>query len=103
MRIILYIFTHLTIFLVLISSNSFAEDKIFKCEPIYASVKVKNGKHRTHIQIKVDLMCQHLRVLLNWGGSFFLTKYEPVISILDPLRTKFWKMGEHVFRKSNMF
>ena len=45
MRIIVYIFAHITIFLFLISSNSFAEDNIFKCEPIYASVKLKNGKY----------------------------------------------------------
>ena len=45
MRLFWFIFLHLIVFLILISSYSYAEDKIFTCKPIMASVQLKNGEY----------------------------------------------------------
>ena len=44
-RIFFFIFLHLIVFLILISSYSYAEDKIFNCKPVMASVQLKNGEY----------------------------------------------------------
>ncbi len=45
MRLFWFISLHLIVFLILISSYSYAEDKIFTCKPIMASVQLKNGEY----------------------------------------------------------
>ncbi len=45
MRLFWFIFLHLIVFLVLITSYSYAEDKIFVCKPVMASVQLKNGEY----------------------------------------------------------
>ena len=45
MRFIGFVFLHLIVFLILITSYSYAEDKIFTCKPVMASVQLKNGEY----------------------------------------------------------
>ncbi len=45
MRFIGFVFLHLFVFLILIASYSYAEDKIFTCKPVMASVQLKNGEY----------------------------------------------------------
>ena len=45
MRLFLFFFFHLLVFLILITSYSYAEDKIFTCKPVMASVQLKNGEY----------------------------------------------------------
>ena len=44
-RIFFFIFLHLIVFLILITSYSYAEDKVFTCKPVFASIQLKNGKY----------------------------------------------------------
>ena len=44
-RIFFFIFLHLIIFLILITSYAYAEEKVFNCKPIFASVELKNGEY----------------------------------------------------------
>ena len=44
-RIFFFIFLHLIIFLILITSYAYAEEKVFNCKPVYASVQLKNGDY----------------------------------------------------------
>ena len=44
-RLFFFIFLHLIIFLILITSYSYAEDKVFTCKPVFASIQLKNGKY----------------------------------------------------------
>ena len=44
-RIFFFIFLHLIIFLILITSYAYAEEKVFNCKPIFASVQLKNGEY----------------------------------------------------------
>ena len=44
-RLFFFIFLHLIIFLILITSYSYAEDNVFTCKPIMASVQLKNGEY----------------------------------------------------------
>ena len=44
-RLFFFIFLHLIVFLILITSYSFAEDEVFTCKPIMASVQLKNGEY----------------------------------------------------------
>ena len=44
-RIFFFIFLHLIVFLILITSYSFAEDEVFTCKPIMASIELKNGEY----------------------------------------------------------
>ena len=44
-RIFFFIFLHLIVFLILITSYSYAEEKVFNCKPIFASIQLKNGKY----------------------------------------------------------
>jgi len=44
-RLFFFIFLHLIVFLILITPYSFAEDKVFTCKPIMASVQLKNGEY----------------------------------------------------------
>ena len=45
MRFFWFIFLHLIVFLILITSYSYAEGKIFTCKPVTASVQLKNGEY----------------------------------------------------------
>ena len=45
MRLFWFFFLHLIVFLILIVSYSYAEDKIFTCKPVMASVHLKNGEY----------------------------------------------------------
>jgi len=45
MRLFCFIFLHLIVFLILITSYSYAEDKIFSCKPVIASVPLENGEY----------------------------------------------------------
>jgi len=45
MRLFWFFFLHLIVFLILITSYSYAEDKIFTCKPVMASVQLKNGEY----------------------------------------------------------
>jgi len=44
-RIFFFIFLHLIVFLILITSYSYAEDKVFTCKPVIAGVPLKNGEY----------------------------------------------------------
>jgi len=45
MRLFWFLFLHLIVFLILITSYSYAEDKVFTCKPVTASVQLKNGEY----------------------------------------------------------
>ena len=45
MRLLIFFLLHLFVFLILIASYSYAEDKIFTCKPVMASVQLKNGEY----------------------------------------------------------
>ena len=45
MRLFWFVFLHLIVFLILITSYSYAEEKVFTCKPIFASIQLKNGKY----------------------------------------------------------
>ena len=44
-RIFFFIFLHLIVFLILITSYAYAEEKVFTCKPVFASIQLKNGKY----------------------------------------------------------
>ena len=44
-RLFWFFFLHLIVFLILITSYSYAEEKVFTCKPIFASIQLKNGKY----------------------------------------------------------
>jgi len=44
-RLFWFFFLHIIIFLILIASYSFAEEKIFTCKPVFASIQLKNGEY----------------------------------------------------------
>ena len=44
-RIFFFIFLHLIVFSILITSYAYAEEKVFNCKPIFASVELKNGEY----------------------------------------------------------
>ena len=44
-RLFFFIFLHLIVFLILITSYVYAEDKVFTCKPVMASVQLKNGEY----------------------------------------------------------
>ena len=44
-RIFFFIFLHLIVFSILITSYAYAEEKVFNCKPIFASVQLKNGDY----------------------------------------------------------
>ena len=45
MRLFWFIFLHLIVLLILITSYSYAEGKVFTCKPVFASIQLKNGKY----------------------------------------------------------
>ena len=45
MRLFWFIFLHLIVLLILITSYSYAEGKVFTCKPIFASIQLKNGEY----------------------------------------------------------
>ena len=44
-RLFFFVFLHLIVFLILITSYSFAEDKVFTCKPTIAGVQLDNGNY----------------------------------------------------------
>ena len=44
-RLFWFFFLHLIVFLILITSNSYAEEKVFTCKPVMASIQLKNGEY----------------------------------------------------------
>ena len=44
-RLFFFIFLHLIVFLILITSYAYAEEKVFTCKPVFASIQLKNGKY----------------------------------------------------------
>ena len=44
-RLFWFFCLHLIVFLILITSYSYAEDKVFTCKPVFASIQLKNGKY----------------------------------------------------------
>ena len=44
-RLFFFIFLHLIVFLILITSYSYAEEKVFTCKPVIASVPLENGEY----------------------------------------------------------
>ena len=44
-RLFIFIFLHLIVFLILITSYAYAEDKVFTCKPVFASIQLKNGEY----------------------------------------------------------
>ena len=44
-RLFFFIFLHLIAFLILITSYAYAEEKVFTCKPVFASIQLKNGKY----------------------------------------------------------
>tara|TARA_Y100001970_G_scaffold136340_1_gene167773 strand:+ start:1785 stop:2381 length:597 start_codon:yes stop_codon:yes gene_type:complete len=45
MRLFWFFFLHLIVFFILITSYSYAEDKVFTCKPVIAGVPLKNGEY----------------------------------------------------------
>ena len=45
MRLFWLFFLHLIVFLILITSYSYSEEKVFTCKPVFASVQLKNGEY----------------------------------------------------------
>ncbi len=45
MRLFWFIFLHLIVFLILTTSYAYAEEKVFTCKPVFASIQLKNGKY----------------------------------------------------------
>ena len=44
-RLFWFFFLHLIVFLILITSHSYAKEKVFTCKPVMASVQLKNGEY----------------------------------------------------------
>ena len=44
-RLFFFIFLHLIVFLILITSYAYAEEKVFTCKPVFASIQLKNGEY----------------------------------------------------------
>ena len=44
-RLFFFIFLHLIVFLILVTSYAYAEEKVFTCKPVFASIQLKNGKY----------------------------------------------------------
>ena len=44
-RLFLFFFLHLLIILIVITASSYAEDKVFTCKPVMASVPLENGEY----------------------------------------------------------
>ncbi len=44
-RLFFFIFLHLIVFLILMTSHSYTEEKVFTCKPIMASIQLKNGEY----------------------------------------------------------
>jgi len=44
-RIFFFVFLHLIVFLILISSYTYAEEKVFTCKPVFVSIQLKNGEY----------------------------------------------------------
>ena len=45
MRLFWFVFLHLIVFLILITSYAYAENKVFTCKPVFASIQLKNGEY----------------------------------------------------------
>ena len=45
MRLFWFVFLHLIVFLILITSYAYSEEKVFTCKPIFASIQLKNGEY----------------------------------------------------------
>ena len=45
MRLFWFIFFHLIVFLILITSYAYAEENVFNCKPVFASIQLKNGEY----------------------------------------------------------
>ena len=45
MRLFWFVFLHLIVFLILITSHAYAEEKVFTCKPVFASIQLKNGEY----------------------------------------------------------
>ena len=43
--IFFFIFLHLIVFLILITSYAYAEEKVFTCKPVFASIQLKSGEY----------------------------------------------------------
>ena len=44
-RLFFFIFLHLIVFLILITSYAYAEEKVFTCKPVFVSIQLKNGEY----------------------------------------------------------
>ena len=44
-RIFFFIFLHLIVFLILITSYAYGEGKVFTCNPVFARIQLKNGEY----------------------------------------------------------
>ena len=62
MRFIGFVFLHLFVFLILIASYSYAEEKIFTCKPVKASVQLKNGLYTETIDDENTPLIDNLTV-----------------------------------------
>ena len=45
MRLFWFVFLHLIVFLILITSYAYAEEKVFTCKPVFVSIQLKNGEY----------------------------------------------------------
>ena len=45
MRFFWFVLLHLIVFLILITSYSYAEEKVFTCKPVFASIQLKGGEY----------------------------------------------------------
>ena len=45
MRLFWFVFLHLIVFLILITSYAYAENKVFTCKPVFASIQLENGEY----------------------------------------------------------
>ena len=44
-RIFFFIFLHLIVFSILITSYAYAEEKVFTCKPVFASIQLNKGEY----------------------------------------------------------
>ena len=70
MRLLIFFLLHLFVFLILIASYSYAEDKIFTCKPVVAGVPLENGNF--YIEKEYDENTPMLNALTT--TQFFINK-----------------------------
>ena len=103
-----FIFLHLIVFLILITSYSYAEEKFFTCKPVIASVPLENGEYyfekdsyeETPLIDKLTVT----KLLIDNDGVFyknnFNRKFEQLIPSKDFYNIELSKEHSNIFLKA---